>query len=101
MQFILAFGISFLLPVLLLLLNRAGIVTRDQLAVARRYVIVVIFIVAAVITPPDVISQLMLAIPLILLFEGSMLFMWLGERRARKAEAAQESEAGKDPAAAE
>lgn len=101
MQFILAFGISFLLPVLLLLLNRAGIVTRDQLALARRYVIVVIFIVAAVITPPDVISQLMLAIPLILLFEGSMLFMWLGEKRARKAGAAQESEADKGPAAAE
>jgi sec-independent protein translocase protein TatC len=75
MHFILAFGISFLLPVLLLLLNRAGIVTREQLTRARRYVIVGIFVVAAVATPPDVISQLILAIPLMILFEGSLLLM--------------------------
>ena len=93
MQFILAFGISFLLPVLLLLLNRAGIVTRQQLAGARRYVIVAIFIVAAVITPPDVVSQLLLAIPLMLLFEGSMAIMWFGERRARKEQAAETEQA--------
>jgi sec-independent protein translocase protein TatC len=88
MQFILAFGISFLLPVLLLLLNRAGIVTRKQLVGARRYVIVAITIVAALITPPDVVSQLMLAIPMLLLFEGSLVFMWFGERRAAKEAAA-------------
>ena len=99
MQFILAFGISFLLPVLLLLLNRAGIVSREQLIKTRRYAIVVIFIVAAVITPPDIISQLMLAIPLMLLFESSMLIMWLGERRARKAEALAEAEAESTAAA--
>lgn len=75
MRFILAFGASFLLPVLLLLLNRAGIVTREQLAAARRYVVVAVFAVAAIITPPDVISQIMLAVPLILLFEGSLLLM--------------------------
>ena len=75
MHFILAFGISFLLPVLLLLLNRAGIVSREQMAGARRYVIVGIFIIAAVITPPDVVSQLVLAAPLILLFEISLLLM--------------------------
>ena len=75
MHFIIAFGVSFLLPVLLLLLNRAGIVTREQLATARRYVIVGIFIIAAVATPPDVISQLILAIPLMILFEGSLLLM--------------------------
>lgn len=75
MHFILAFGISFLLPVLLLLLNRAGLVSREQLKTARRYVIVAIFAIAAVVTPPDVISQLILAIPLILLFEGSLLLM--------------------------
>ena len=85
MQFILAFGISFLLPVLLLLLTRAGIVTRTQLAGARRYVVVAIFIVAAVVTPPDVVSQLLLAIPLMLLFESAMLIMWFGDRRAEKA----------------
>ncbi len=87
MQFILAFGISFLLPVLLLLLNRAGIVSRQQLIAARRYVIVGCFVVAAVATPPDVISQLMLAIPLWLLFESSLLFMAFTEKREAKAAA--------------
>jgi sec-independent protein translocase protein TatC len=89
MQFILAFGISFLLPVLLLLLNRAGIVSRKQLTAARRYVIVAITIVAAVITPPDVVSQLTLAVPMLILFEGSLAIMWFGERKAAK-EAADE-----------
>ena len=80
MQFILAFGLSFLLPVLLLLLNIAGIVSRAQLVRGRRYMIVLAFVVAAVATPPDVISQLMLAIPLVLLFEGSLLIMRVLER---------------------
>ena len=84
MQFILAFGISFLLPVLLLLLNRAGIVSRKQLIGLRRYVIVVLTGIAAVITPPDLLSQILLLIPLLLLFEGSLLVMWLGERREAK-----------------
>ena len=88
MQFILAFGISFLLPVLLLLLNRAGIVSRQQLVAARRYVIVGIVIVAAILTPPDVISQLMLAVPLVLLFEGTLLFMRFTEKREARAKAA-------------
>lgn len=89
MQFILAFGISFLLPVLLMLLNRAGIVTRAQLVTARRYVIVAIVAIAAVITPPDVVSQLMLAIPMLLLFEGSLVLMWFGEKREAKQKAAE------------
>ena len=89
MQFILAFGISFLLPVLLLLLNRAGIVTRDQLSKARRYVIVAIFAVAAVATPPDVVSQLMLAIPLLFLFESSLIIMRLTEKSDAKRKAAE------------
>lgn len=92
MQFILAFGISFLLPVLLMLLNRAGIVTRDQLAKARRYVVVGVFALAAVITPPDVVSQLLLGIPLLLLFEGSLVLMRITEKRRAK-EAAAEAEA--------
>jgi sec-independent protein translocase protein TatC len=75
MHFIMAFGISFLLPVLLLLLNRAGLVTREQLAGSRRYVIVAIFVIAAVVTPPDIVSQLILAIPLIILFEAALLLM--------------------------
>ena len=81
MQFILAFGVSFLLPVLLLLLNRAGIVSRQQFADARRYVIVGVVALAAIVTPPDPGSQLILAAPLYLLFEGSMLLMWFSERK--------------------
>ncbi|HKT84780.1 MAG TPA: twin-arginine translocase subunit TatC [Novosphingobium sp.] len=81
MQFILAFGISFLLPVLLMLLNRAGIITRAQTVGARRYAIVGIFIIAAIATPPDVVSQLLLAIPLLLLYEGTLVVMWFTERR--------------------
>jgi len=85
MQFILAFGVCFLLPVLLLLLNRAGIVTRAQLASARRYVIVGVVALAAIVTPPDPGSQLILAVPLLVLFEGSLLIMRLQERVQRKA----------------
>ena len=84
MQFILAFGISFLLPVFLLLLNRAGMVTRAQLVSARRYIIVLVVTVAAIVTPPDPGSQLILAIPLWLLFEGSLVLMRLSERRAEQ-----------------
>lgn len=85
MQFILAFGISFLMPVLLMLLNRAGIVTRQQLVSMRRYMIVLAFAAAAVLTPPDVVSQLMLAIPLILLYEITLVVIWFTDRKARKA----------------
>jgi len=93
MHFIFAFGASFLLPVLLLLLNRAGLVSREQFATSRRYVIVGVFIVAAVITPPDVISQLVLAIPLLLLFEGSLLLMRPASKIAEDKAAAEAEEA--------
>ena len=102
MHFILAFGISFLLPVLLLLLNRAGVVTREQLSKARRYVIVGIFIVAAIATPPDVISQLILAIPLMILFEGSLLLMRpAGKIAAEKAAEQKSAEAAEAEGPAE
>ncbi len=100
MRFILAFGISFLLPVLMLLLNRAGLITREQFAKSRRFVIVGIFIVAAIVTPPDVVSQLILAIPLMGLFEASLLLM----RKAKDGEGESEDakpEALPAPAAAE
>lgn len=84
MQFILAFGISFLMPVLLMLLNRAGIVTRTQLIGLRRYMIVGAFVLAAVLTPPDVVSQLMLAIPLLMLYEITIIAIWFTERREAK-----------------
>ena len=81
MHFILAFGIAFLLPVLLMLVERAGLVTRDQLKRGRRYAVLVAFVIAAVATPPDVLSQFMLAIPLILLYEISLIAIWFTERR--------------------
>jgi sec-independent protein translocase protein TatC len=89
MQFILAFGICFLLPVLLLLLNRAGIVSRGDLGKMRRYIIVAAFILAAVLTPPDPVSQLLLATPLLLLFEGSLILMWFTDRKRANDETAQ------------
>ena len=98
MRFILAFGVSFLLPVLLMLLNRAGIVSRAQLVAARKYVIVAVFAVAAIITPPDPVTQLLLAAPLILLFEGSLVLMRFSEKRNRKGkDTDDEAEADPDP----
>lgn len=92
MQFILAFGLTFLLPVLLLLLHRAGIVSRAQMVSARRYVIVVIFIIAAVVTPPDPGSQIILAVPLWLLFEASLVLMRFQESAVQADKAAREAE---------
>lgn len=89
MQFILAFGVCFQLPVLLLLLNRAGLVTREQLKGLRRYMVVAAFALAAILTPPDVVSQLMLGIPLILLYEVSLAIMWFTERKRSKVESAE------------
>jgi len=84
MQFILAFGISFLMPVLLMLLNHAGLVSRAQLIGVRRYMIVAAFVVAAVLTPPDVVSQLMLALPLILLYEITLVAIWFTDRKRKR-----------------
>ena len=87
-RFIFGFGVAFLLPVLLMLLERAGLVTRLQLKSGRRYAIVVAFVIAAVLTPPDVVSQLLLAVPLVLLYELSLIAIWFTERRrAREAKA--------------
>ena len=69
-----AFGATFEVPVLVVLLAKIGIVTAEQLKRARPYVIVGAFIVAAVITPPDVISQILLAVPLIVLYEAGIWF---------------------------
>jgi sec-independent protein translocase protein TatC len=86
MHFMLAFGISFQLPILMMLLERAGIVTLAQLRGARRYVIVAVFVIAAIFTPPDVVSQLLLAIPLLLLYEAALIIIAITARRAPKAE---------------
>lgn len=83
-KFIFGFGVGFLLPVLLMLLERAGLVTRTQLRNGRRYAIVGAFAVAAVLTPPDIVSQLLLAVPLCLLYELAILAIWFTERRRAK-----------------
>lgn len=88
-KFIFGFGVAFLTPVLLMLLERAGIVTRDQLVAGRRYAIVAVFVIAAVLTPPDILSQLLLAVPLVLLYELALIAIWFTERR-RKRDAARE-----------
>lgn len=84
MTLIFAFGLCFELPVLLTLLARVGLVTSAQLASMRRYAIVIIFTAAAILTPPDVISQISLALPLLALYEISIFSV----RRVEKKQAA-------------
>ena len=69
------FGIAFQLPLILVGLNRVGLLSRETVIKSRRYVIIFIFIFAAMLTPPDVVSQILLALPMLLLFEISILFM--------------------------
>ena len=97
MRFLFGFGVAFLLPILLLVLERAGVVTREQLIAGRRYAIVAAFLVGAVLTPPDAVSQVMLAIPLYALYEGAILAIRLTRRPSDDVEAQNE----KAPADAE
>ena len=92
MTFILAFGLCFQLPVLLTLLARVGLVTSQWLRAQWRFAVVLIFVVAAILAPPDVPSQVALAIPTLLLYELSILAVKLVERnRAARGESTGDS----------
>ena len=85
MRLIFAFGISFQLPVLLSLLARVGFIDSEYLKKRRKYVIVIIFIAAAILTPPDPITQIGLGIPLLILYELSILSVKIIEKKKKNA----------------
>jgi sec-independent protein translocase protein TatC len=86
---LLGFGLCFQLPVVLALMGMAGLVSSKLLRSGRRYAIVGVFVIAAILTPPDPISMMSLALPGVLLYEVSILCVWLIERRRAREEAAE------------
>ncbi len=98
MRLIFAFGVAFQLPVLLTLLAKAGMVTSDGLKAKRRYAIVVTFACAAILTPPDIISQIGLAVPILFLYEVSIISARMVEKkRAAMDEALDDDDSEPEP----
>jgi sec-independent protein translocase protein TatC len=85
MTLIFAFGVAFQLPVVLTLLGQAGIVSSQYLSSMRRYAIVAVTGIAAILTPPDLLSMTSLALPMLLLYEGSVIAVRMVERRREAA----------------
>ena len=88
----LCFGVAFEVPVVVVLLVLTGMVSVDKLAAARGYVLIGIFVVAALLTPPDAVSQTIMAVPMYLLYEGGLLMARLMNRSRRADEAAAEAD---------
>lgn len=98
MKLIFAFGLSFQMPVALTLMGRVGLVTSTGLAAKRKFAIVGVFIFAAILTPPDVISQIGLALPMIVLYELSIISVRMVEKKRQKALDDEEEEPAEEEA---
>jgi len=96
MQLIFAFGLCFQLPVVMTLLARVGLATSKGMAAKRKYAIVGVFIVAAIFTPPDPLSQLSLAVPIIILYEISIIMAKMVEKKRAEREAEDDLDLGGD-----
>ena len=83
-KFMLGMGLGFELPVVILILVKLGILNYDMLSKGRRYMIVISFVLGAVLTTPEVVTQVLMALPLLVLYEISVWIAWYWERQERK-----------------